>query len=155
MPMPSKLTNKKTVYIAMCADIVHPGHINIIKQGQKLGDVIVGLLTDQAIASYKRTPLINYRHRLEIVSNIKGVTKVVAQETLDYRPNLIKLKPNYVVHGTDWQHGIQKQTRQQVIDTLARWDGQLVEPDYTSGISSTLLQRKLSQRLDDTKNTKA
>lgn len=136
-------TGRKTVYIAMSADIVHPGHLNIIKEGQKLGDVTIGLLTDRAIASYKRVPLMTYEQRFEIINNIKGVTKVIAQETLDYRPNLRLLKPDFVVHGTDWQQGVQKQTRQQVIDTLSEWGGVLVEPEYTGGISSTQLQAKI------------
>lgn len=134
---------RKIVYVAMSADILHPGHLNIIKEGQKLGEVVVGLLTDQAIASYKRVPLMNYVQRLEVVSSIKGVDRVIPQVTLDYRPNLLELKPNYVVHGTDWQQGVQKQTRQQVIDTISEWGGLLIEPEYTEDVSSTSLQGRL------------
>jgi cytidyltransferase-like protein len=130
---------RKIVYIAMAADILHPGHLNIIKEGQKLGGVTIGLLTDEAIASYKRLPFMNYKERLEIIQNVKGINKVIAQSTLDYRPNLRKLKPDFVVHGTDWQSGVQEQTRQQVIETLKEWGGLLVEPEYTEGISSSLL----------------
>ncbi len=137
------MNRKKTVYIAMCADILHPGHINIIKKGRKLGKVVVGLLTDQAIASYKRPPFMNYQQRLEVIKNIKGVSRVIPQETLDYRPNLRKLKPNYVVHGTDWRQGIQKETRQQVINTIVKWGGNLIEPPYTEGISSTEINQKV------------
>lgn len=142
-PMPVTTSRKKTVYIAMSADILHPGHLNIIREGQKLGEVVIGLLTDRAIASYKRVPLMDYEQRLEMISNIKGITRVVAQTTLDYRPNLHELRPDYVVHGSDWQQGIQSQARQQVIDTLAEWGGLLIEPDYTEGISSTTLQARL------------
>lgn len=140
----AKITpKKKIVYIAMSADILHPGHLNIIKEGQKLGKIVIGLLTDEAIASYKRLPYMNYEQRREIIRNIKGVGKVIPQTTLDYRPNLLKLKPAYVIHGNDWRDGIQQQTRQQVIDTIAKWGGILIEPDYTEGISSTILNHKL------------
>lgn len=123
----------------MCADLIHPGHINIINKAKKLGKVIVGLLTDEAIASYKRVPLLNYQQRKMIVEGISGVHKVVSQETLDYVPNLKKIKPNYVVHGDDWKTGIQKKTRERVIKVLNEWGGKLVEPKYTPDISSTQL----------------
>lgn len=141
----AKNSKNKVVYIGMSADLVHPGHLNIIKEGTKLGEVVVGLLTDEAIASYKRLPYMNYEQRKEIVENIKGVSRVIAQKTLDYRPNLKVLKPDFVVHGDDWKHGVQQETRQQVIDTLAKWGGKLVEPKYTSDISSTALNQALKE----------
>ena len=113
----------KRVYVAMSADIIHPGHLNIIKEAAKLGDVTVGVLTDAAIASYKRLPYMNYEQRAAVVRALKGVTEVIPQEQLDYIPNLLKLKPDYVVHGTDWREGVQAKTRQRVIDTLATWGG--------------------------------
>jgi phosphoenolpyruvate phosphomutase len=131
--------NKKSkkVYIGLSADLIHQGHLNIISEGCKLGKVIIGLLTDEAIASYKRLPLIAFEERKLIVENLKGVDQVIPQTTLDYVPNLKKIKPDYVVHGDDWKTGIQREVRQRVIDTLAEWDGKLVEPKYTEGISST------------------
>ena len=133
------IENKKSkkVYIAMSADLIHQGHVNIIAEGCKLGKVIIGLLTDKAIASYKRLPLIAFDERKLIVENLKGVEKVIPQTTLDYVPNLKKIKPDYVVHGDDWKTGIQREVRQCVIDILAEWGGKLVEPKYTEGISST------------------
>ena len=125
------------VYIALSIDLVHQGHLNIIAEGRKLGKVTVGLLTDEAIASYKRLPLIAFKERKLIVENLKGVDKVIPQTTLDYVPNLRKIKPDYVVHGDDWKTGIQKAVRQSVINILAEWGGKLVEPAYTEGISST------------------
>jgi len=127
----------KNVYVGMSADIIHPGHLNIIAQACQYGEVTVGVLTDQAIASYKRLPYLNYEQRSLIVSSLKNVARVVPQATLDYRPNLRMLKPDFVVHGDDWKEGVQQNTRQQVIDTLAEWGGQLVEVPYTKGISST------------------
>ena len=135
----------KRVYVAMSADLIHPGHLNIIKEARKYGEVTVGLLTDEAIGSYKRLPFLSFEQRKIIVENIKGVGQVVAQETLDYVPNLRKLKPDYVVHGDDWRTGVQKETRQRVIDALNQWGGQLIEPQYTPGISSTKLNATLKE----------
>jgi phosphoenolpyruvate mutase len=135
----------KTVYVGMSADLVHPGHLNIIKKAATLGEVTIGLLTDQAIASYKRVPFMSFEQRLQVVENIKGVTRVIPQTTLDYVPNLERLKPNYVVHGDDWQHGVQKNVRQSVIDCLAQWQGELVEVPYTHGISSTALHKAMKE----------
>lgn len=129
----------KKVYVGMAADIIHHGHLRIISEARKLGEVTVGLLTDPAIASYKRLPLIAYEERKTIVENLKGVHRVIPQETLDYSPNLRELKPDIVVHGDDWREGVQKETRQRVIQVLNEWDGELVEPRYTDGISSTQL----------------
>ena len=104
----------------MSADLVHPGHINIIREAAELGSVTVGLLTDKAISSYKRLPFLTFKQRKSVMENIKGVDILIAQETLDYVPNLELLKPDYVVHGDDWQKGIQAKTRQRVIDCLAQ-----------------------------------
>lgn len=136
----------KKVYVGLAADLFHHGHLNVINEAKKLGRVIVGLVTDKAIASYKRLPLIAYDQRRLIVENIKGVDEVVPQETLDYVPNLRKIKPDYVVHGDDWKTGVQKETRQRVIDVLKEWGGQLVEVKYTEGISSTQLINALTEK---------
>ena len=96
---------KKPVYVAMSIDLVHPGHLNIINQANKLGKVIVGLLTDKAIASYKRVPIMEYKDRFKVVSSIKNVSKVIEQNTHDYTENLKKIKPDFVVHGDDWKYG--------------------------------------------------
>ncbi len=134
-----------TVYCGMSADLIHHGHLNIIHEAMKLGEVTVGVLTDEAIASYKRLPYLTYEQRAEIVSNIKGVERVVPQTTLDYVPNLEKLKPDYVVHGDDWLTGVQKETRQRVIDCIARWGGKVVDIPYTPGISSTALNAEVRE----------
>jgi phosphoenolpyruvate phosphomutase len=136
---------KKTVYVGMSADLVHPGHLNVIKKASELGEVVIGLLTDEAIASYKRVPFMTFEQRREVIENIKGVSRVIPQTTLDYVPNLETIRPNYVVHGDDWQEGIQKITRQRVIDTLKRWGGELVEVPYTKGISSSQLNAAMKE----------
>ncbi len=138
-----KVTRTKLVYVGMCADLIHHGHLNIIKEAKKYGDVVVGLLTDSAIASYKRLPALSYKERKIVVENIVGVSEVIPQETLDYIPNIEELKPKYVVHGDDWKEGVQKQVRQGVIDKLKEWGGEVIDVPYTKGVSSTKLHNHL------------
>lgn len=131
--------NEKTVYLAFGTDIIHNGHVKIIQEASKLGNVTVGLLTDEAIATYKRLPLLSFEERREIVEGIKGVSGTIRQETLDYTENLLKLRPDYVVHGDDWREGVQKLTRERVLETLSSYGGELVEFPYTENVSSTAL----------------
>ena len=135
----------KTVYVGMSADIIHRGHLNLLNEAAALGDVTVGVLTDAAIASYKRLPYMGFEDRAQIVRDLKPVSKVIAQETLSYRDNLLELKPDFVVHGDDWREGVQKATRQEVIDTISEWGGELIEVAYTQGISSTQLNRAVRE----------
>ncbi|MET6876048.1 phosphoenolpyruvate mutase [Bacteroides fragilis] len=139
------MIDRKKVYVGMSADIIHPGHLNIIHEAQKLGYVTVGVLTDAAISSYKRLPYLNYEQRSLIVKNLKGVEEVIPQSTLDYVPNLELLRPDFVVHGDDWKEGVQKETRQRVIDTISKWGGKVIDVPYTKGISSTQLNSKLKE----------
>ena len=139
---PSK-TGQAVVYVAMSADILHPGHINILVEAREYGLVVVGLLTDEAIASYKRVPLMSYEERRAVVSEIAGVDRVIPQRTLDYEENLRQLRPAIVIHGDDWKVGVQAPIRDRVIEVLSEWGGELVEPSYTSGISSTRIQQSL------------
>ena len=118
----------KTVYIAISADILHHGHINLIKKASEYGNLIVGVLTDEIVATYKRFPVLDYEQRTFIIKNIDGVSEVVPQ-------NLKKYKPDYVFHGDDWKEGVQSKIRQNVIDTLSEWDGELIEIPYTEDVS--------------------
>src|SRR5210317_294841 len=112
------MKKSKTVYVGLSADILHKGHINILKIANSYGNVCVGLLTDQAIASYKNIPYLDYEKRKVVLENIKYVKRVIPQNTLDYVENLKLIKPDYVVHGDDWKTGVQKETRKRVIKTL-------------------------------------
>jgi phosphoenolpyruvate mutase len=136
--------NKK-VYVGMSVDLIHEGHINIIKEAAKLGIVTVGLLTDAAIASYKRLPYMPYENRKLIISEIKGVDNVIQQNAHSYTENLVKLKPDFVVHGDDWREGSQKEIRSDVINTLKQWEGKLIEIPYTNNISSSILNKKIKE----------
>jgi len=133
----------KTVYVGLSADILHEGHINILKVASKLGSVTVGLLTDSAISYYKKLPYLNYKQREIVVKNIKFVDRVVPQNSLDYRKNLTNIKPDFVVHGDDWKSGIQKLIRSQVINILKKWGGKLIEPKYTKNISSSKIKTEI------------
>mmetsp|Transcript_114126 Transcript_114126/g.277081 ORF Transcript_114126/g.277081 Transcript_114126/m.277081 type:complete len:175 (+) Transcript_114126:72-596(+) len=144
---------KKLVYVGMAADILHHGHVNIIETAAALGRVVVGLLTDEAIESYKRKPKVYYNNRKRLIGYLKGVDLVVPQTTLDYRPNLRLLQPDIVVHGDDWKTGPQAKTRAQVIECLSEWGGKLVEPTYTPGVSTTQLIEKCQESA--TKSTPA
>ena len=134
---------KKIVYTAFSADILHEGHINILKKASKYGKLVVGLLTDEAVASYKRLPHFEFKNRKYILENVRYVDKVIPQKTLDYSENLKKIKPDYVIHGDDWKQGIQKDIRKKVIKTLKKWNGKLIEVKYTKNISSEKLKKTI------------
>ncbi|MGN7825024.1 adenylyltransferase/cytidyltransferase family protein [Chitinophaga sp. 22536] len=134
---------RPNVYLGMCADLIHHGHINILREAAKYGNVVVGLLTDAAMASYKRFPHLPYESRKEIVESIKYVHKVLPQYTLDYSDNLELIRPEFVMHGDDWKDGVQATTRMNIIRQLEKWNGKLIEVPYTKGISSTIIQEAL------------
>jgi len=133
----------KTVYLGMRGDIVHPGIINIIREGSKLGKLTVGLLTDSAIASYKRLPYLSYEQRKDIIENIKGVSKVVPQEEWSYIPNLIKYKPDYIIHGDDWKNGSMQKERSDVFSVMKELGGEVVEIPYTPGVNSSSINEAI------------
>ena len=121
----------KHVYICFSTDIIHNGHLAILKKAAALGEVTVGLLTDEAVASYKHYPLIPLEERIQMFESLKGVSRVVVQESLDYTDILRRLKPDVVVHGDDWHTGYQADIRSRVIEVLKEWGGELAEFPYT------------------------
>lgn len=135
----------KTVYVAMSADIIHQGHLNVLNKAREFGDIIVGLHTDDVIRGYWRNPIMKYEERKEVVNNIKGVISVVPQDSLDQVENLMELKPDYVLHGDDWTEGSQKELREKVIDAIKEWGGELIEVPYTKGVSISKLDEELAQ----------
>ncbi len=124
------MKNKKKVYVGFATDILHDGHINVLNHASKLGEVVVGLLTDKAISTYKDLPHFDYETRKNLLLKFKTVSKIIPQESLDYTKNLKLIKPHFVVHGDDWKKGVQKNTRLKVINTLKKWSGKLVEIKY-------------------------
>ena len=133
----------KLVYVPMAADIIHPGHINLLSEAAKYGRVMVGLFTDEAIASYKKPPSMDYGQRKAVVESLKFVKYVVRQSTKEYDENLIKYKPAYMVHGTDWRTGPLAASRLKAIDLMSTWGGEVIEPEYTQGVSSSAIKEHL------------
>ena len=123
---------ERTVYMCFSTDVLHSGHIALLRKAQKLGKVIVGVLSDEAVVTYKRYPLLPFEERKALFESIAGISKIVKQETLSYRENLEKYHPTYVVHGDNWVTGIQKPIRDEVCEILATYGGQLVEYPYAS-----------------------
>ncbi len=136
---------KKKVYVTLAVDYLHEGHLNILKIAKKYGDVTVGLLTDNAIAHYKRIPDLNYEQREKIVKNLNFVKNVVSQDTEDYTDNLKKIKPDFLVHGDDWINDNRKVIRQRAIKTLKKWGGRLIEPKYSRNIIAEKNDKKNNQ----------
>ena len=133
----------KISYVAIASDIIHNGHINVIEEASKYGDVVIGLLTDEAIATYKRFPIIDYNTRKSIFENLKQVSKVVKQDTLSYKTNIEKIKPDYIIHGDDWRTGIQSKIREEAITLLNEYGGKLIEVPYTQNVSGSEIDERL------------
>ncbi len=133
----------RIVYMCFATDIIHSGHIAILKKAQKLGRVIVGVLSDEAIASYRRKPLVPQEERIKLFQNMKGIAEVIVQNSLSYKDNLLRLRPTYVVHGDDWREGTQKPIRAEVVEILAEYGGRLMEFPYTQNNLYAELERRL------------
>ena len=133
-----------TVYVPMAADIIHPGHINLLNRAAEYGRVIVGLFTDEAIETYKKKPVMSFEQRKIVVGNLKQVAEVIPQVTRDYEENLRKLQPDFMVHGTDWREGPLADVRAKAIKIMSEWDGQVIEPEYTQGVSSSAIKKSMA-----------
>ena len=132
------------VYLGLTGDIIHPGIINIINEGAKYGDVVVGLLTDKAIVNHKRLPYLTYEQRKAVVENIKNVSEVIPQDDWSYVPNIKKLKPEFMIHGDDWKTNYLSKIRDEVFEAMKEWGGKVIEIPYTQGINSTALAENAS-----------
>lgn len=141
------LQQQKTVYMCFSTDMVHSGHIDIIRKAEKLGRLIIGVLSDEAVASYKRFPLLPFAERKSLFENIKGVSEVVEQKDLSYSEIIKKYKPDYVVHGDDWREGFQKPVREEVISLLKKYGGELVEFPYSRDDKFDELERRSREQL--------
>lgn len=135
--------NNKIVYLGMIGDLMHPGLINIINEGAKYGEVMIGLYTDKAIATHKRLPYLTYEQRKNVIENIKGVSSIVPQDEWSYVPNLMKYKPDYIIHGDDWVYGPDKYLRDEVFKAMEKLGGEVIEIPYTKGISASGLKEEI------------
>lgn len=137
----------KTVYMSFSTDMLHSGHIAIIEKAAALGQLTIGVLTDQVIASYKRYPLLSYEERVNMLQSIRGVYRIVEQNSLSYADNLGKLRPDYVVHGDDWKSGVQKPIRDEVVSILNEYGGELVEYPYSNDERYRALEQRSREHL--------
>ena len=136
------------VFVPMCIDYLHHGHINILIKAKKFGKVIVGLMTDKAILSYKkRKPIIKFNNRKKIVENLKIVDFVIPLKALNYPGDATKYKFDYFIHGTDWRKGPQLENRKQLIKTMRKWQGKVIEIPYTKGISSLKISKYKNKKV--------
>ena len=133
----------KTVYLGMIGDIMHPGYINIINKAAEYGEVMVGLFTDKAIANHRRLPYLTWDQRKAVVENIKNVTKVVPQDDWSYVPNLNEYKPEYIIHGDDWQEGPDKYLRDEVFKTMEKLGGEVIEIPYTKNVTASGIKEEI------------
>lgn len=145
----------RRVYMCFSTDMIHSGHISIIRKAEKLGKLIIGVLSDEAVISYKRFPLMPFEERKAMFENIKGVYKVVEQKTLSYSENLEKLKPDYVVHGDDWRSGFQKPIRDEVCSVIASYGGQLIEYPYSKDDKYEELEKRAKIELSTPDNRRS
>lgn len=136
-----------TIYACFSTDIIHEGHINIIKEAKKYGEVIIGVLSDEAMVKFDRFPTIPLEERIRQIKQIREVDKVIIQNTVSYKENLIKYKPNYVIHGDNWKYNIQQTIRSEVIDLLNEWNGQLIEIPYTSNDEVKHIDKIMREKL--------
>ena len=138
------MKKNKIVYIGLSADTVHHGHMRLIEKARHYGDILIGLITDKALAEFKRLPYLNYEQRKKILINLKGVKKVVPQNQNDYSSNIRKYKPDFMVHGDDWKSGFESRYRRNCLRELKKYGGKLVEVPHTKGISSAALINHLN-----------
>lgn len=141
------IINKRTVYVSFSTDVLHSGHIDLIKKASRLGKLIVGVLTDEAVASYKRFPLVPFEERRALFKSIAGVYRVVEQDELSYKKNIEKYQPTYVVHGDDWREGFQKPVRDEVVSCLAAYGGKLVEYPYAENDKYRQLEARTREEM--------
>jgi len=138
--------SKKTVYMVMTSEILHQAHIELMEKAAAMGELIVGVYSDKVLVQLGRVPFMGQENRMTVFGNVKGVSRVVLQNEISYEPNLRLLKPDFVIHGDNWKVGNLKQVRQNVIDVLSEWNGELVEFPYTKNVAIDRLYDSTSRQ---------
>lgn len=152
--MLEKATGRK-VYLSMSSDVVHDGHVNIIRYGASIGELTVGIMSDEATAAYKHYPILSFEKKKRIISNIVGVSRIVKQEKLSYQGVISELKPDVIIHGDDWRHGIQSPVRSEVLELLEEYGGILIEPPYSRSKEHEMLESRIKEQLSIPENRRA
>ncbi len=137
----------KTVYTCFCTDIIHAGHLNIIRQARKYGRVVVGALSDAALIKYNRFPTISIEERIKLYEEIDGVNEVVVQDNIMYNDIIEKLHPDYVLHGDNWREGPEAAIRENVLKCIATYGGELIEIGYTYNSEVKKIDKQLREKL--------
>lgn len=122
----------KKVYACFCTDIIHEGHLNIIREAAKYGKVIAGILSDAAMIRYNRFPIVTFEERKKMLEQIPEISEIVVQNEVMYENVLASIRPDYVIHGDNWLEGPMRAIRQNVIENLKKWQGELLEVPYTN-----------------------
>ncbi len=135
------------VYTCFCTDVIHEGHLNIIRCAQEYGELVVGILSDQAMIQYNRFPTISFEERVELVKHTEGVSRVIVQKEIMYDQVIKDLRPDYVIHGDNWKTGPESAIRENVLGLLAQYGGELVEPPYTYNENVKRIDQRLKEKL--------
>ena len=137
----------KTVYTCFCTDVIHEGHLNIIKEAKKYGRVIVGALSDEALIRYNRFPTLPLAERVRLYEALDGVDEVVVQNDMLYDEVIAMCKPDFVLHGDNWREGAEAALRENVLAALKKYGGELIEVPYTRSEETRKIDRALTERL--------
>jgi len=137
----------KKVYTCFCTDVIHEGHINIINNAKKYGEVIVGVLSDAAMIRYNQFPTVSFEERLQIVKNIEGVSQVVIQKEVLYDKTIEELRPDYVIHGDNWDGESMTAIRRNILNNLQKYGGELIEIPYTFNDNVRRIDARMREKL--------
>ena len=135
----------KKVYVGIIADLVHAGHIKILKEAAKYGEITVGLLTLKACGELNDIPYLDYNKRKEVLENLSMIKNIIPQDSASYKDNLLKIQPDFVIHGDDWQFGYQKKYRTEVLELLRQWNGKLIEVPYSHDINEIKVKENIKK----------
>lgn len=137
----------KTVYACFTTDVIHEGHINIINEAKKYGELVVGVLTDEAMVSFDRFPTISFEERIELVKNTPGVDRVIKQDKVMYDDVIAQIHPDYVIHGDNWLEGPTRAIRNNVEKLLSTYGGQIIDVPYTYNENVKHVDDKIKEKL--------
>ena len=137
----------KTVYTCFSTDVIHEGHMNIIKEAQKYGRVVIGCLSDKASIRYNRFPTVPENERMELYKNIAGIDSVILQNDMLYDDVIEYLKPDYVIHGDNWKEGAESAIRSHVEELLSSYGGEIIDVPYTYNEEVRKIDMQLKEKL--------
>ena len=137
----------KKVYACFCTDVIHSGHLNIIREAQKYGELIIGILSDAAMIRFNRFPTVSFEERVKMVENLDGVSSVIKQEDVMYDEVIRDIKPDFVIHGDNWLSGPTNAIRRNVEKCLAEYGGQIIDIPYTYNEEVKRIDDRIKEKL--------